>query len=671
MMKKHVKRSFSIAALFLCFLLTACVSGRDNNTQYADTTEPDGFWSCISQKVSGWEEYSFRPGSFVAVNDKAYYLSEGEETVVLAEVSAQECEVHVLFQDQGLTNFCLGKDGKEIVCYVKGENDAVILYFDSTGKQTQYYTVDEEISEGFTLRYMCLDPNGNLALVYGNKLAIMDPEGMVCREIYIEDGTVWGISSEEKGHFLLKIAETDSERGWIKDVSVESGVLTKKETWDSASDSLSEYPFSWNDLELTEMEVLGVGEGSEIYYVWTNNWMSKEVLPLFANVISRADDMPEEQQPQTEITIVKMGIDQSLDAMAIAYNKENENVRVNIEHLPIEETAWNTRLASREKIDMVLLGGDFGVLQKAGYLQEIDVYFDKLGQNREDIIPAFLSSWQVDSKTYGIPCDVTLFVPYLRLNEDITEEYSTEEVINIFRSHPEIKSENGLHALELLSLFLMGDLDAYFENDGDKKILNADKLTELSEEIRSLTMDKQAYYNEFEELMQSGDPMFGELRIGNPKEIVDFYNKMGSTVKLIGYPTIEGNFTTIVSSSALCLMKQCQNLEESLDFMKYFYENYNVYYPYESWGISYQDIQKQLDEASTEDKSADAIQDPLTEEQEQEIWKIIEGAKSRNPYIDQINAMLAEELAPCFQGDKSFDDAIRVLNSRIGIFLAE
>lgn len=669
-MTRHNKASFSIA-LLLCFLFTACSFVQNSNTQYADAPDADGSWTCVSKKVSGWEKYSFRLGTFLAVNDRAYYLGEGKETVVLAEVPAQECEVNVLFQDKGLTNFCLGKDEKEIVCYVQGENDADILCLDSTGKQIQRFSVDKEISEGDALRCMCLEPDGNLALVYGNKLVIMNPEGELCREIFIEDGTVWNITSEEKGHFLLKISETESGNGWIKDVSIESGVLTKTAVWDSTSDSAPEYPFSWNELELSEMDALGVGEGSEIYYVWTSNWLLNEDSPLYVNIVSRAEDVLEEQVPQTEITVVTRGTDQCLDALAIAYNKENENVKVNIEHLPIEEDAWNTRLASREKIDMVLLGADFGVLQKAGYLQEIDTYFDKLGQNREDIIPAFLSSWQVNSKTYGIPCDVSLCVPYLRLNEDISEEHSTEKILDLFRNHPEIKSENGLFSLELLRLCLQGDLDAYFENDGEKEILNADKLAKLCEEIRSLSLDKQAYYDELEELMQSGAPMYGELWVSNPKGIVDFYDKMGNAVKLIGYPTEEGRYTTIVYSNALCLMKQCQNLEESLDFMKYYYENHDAYYPYEHWGISYQEIQNQVDEACNGDQPMDAIQNSLTKDQEEAIWKIIEGAKSKNPYFSQIYAMLDEELTPCFREDRAFDDAIRVLSSRIGIFLAE
>lgn len=43
------------------------------------------------------------------------------------KVSAQDRKVHMLFQSKGLTNFCPGKDGTEIACYVRNDEEAVIL----------------------------------------------------------------------------------------------------------------------------------------------------------------------------------------------------------------------------------------------------------------------------------------------------------------------------------------------------------------------------------------------------------------------------------------------------------------------------------------------------------------------------------------------------------------
>ncbi|MGN0401493.1 MAG: hypothetical protein ACI4HQ_04430 [Acetatifactor sp.] len=624
----HKQKVMFFVLLILCILLTACGSAKDKGAQNS--------WTCTSDKVSGWEEYSFRPGTFLAVKDKAYYLGEGKDSVVLAEVSAQDREVHMLFQSKGLINFCPGKDGTEIACYVRDDEEAVILLLDLTGKELQRFTVDREISGDRLPGCMCLDMDGNLALTYGNKLVLLNPEGALSREIAIEDGTVRGIRSEERGHFLLQVAGTESGNGWIEDVSVESGVLTRLEKWDSTSGSLSEYPLPWTDLGLSEMEVVGVGESLGTYYVWTNHWTSKAKSPLYVNIVSKTDNVDEGQTVQKRITVVTMGTDQHLDAIAIAFNRERKDIQVKVEHLPIQDEAWNTRLASKENIDLVLLGSEFGVLQKAGYLQAIDPYLDKLGQNREEIIPAFLSYWQADSKIYGIPCNVILKVPYLRVNDSIPKEYSTENILTLIGNHPEIKSENGLFSLELLRLLLTGDLNAYLVKDGDKTTLNAMKFKKLCLEISSLDLDKQAYYDEFDELLQSSEPIYGELFLSNPKEIVAFLDKVGDTVSLIGYPTEEGRYTTIASGRALCLMRQCRNVEDSLDFMKYYYDNYDDYYPMESWGISYGEIQKQLEEACGEEKSTDETQITLTEEQVQTIWRVIEGAGSGNPYFDEI-----------------------------------
>ena len=48
--------------------------------------------------------------------------------------------------------------------------------------------------------------------------------------------------------------------------------------------------------------------------------------------------------------------------------------------------------------------------------------------------------------------------------------------------------------------------------------------------------------------------------------------------------------------------------------------NYNDYYPLESWGISYGEIQKKLEDACGEEKSSDETRIKLTEEQVQTIW---------------------------------------------------
>ena len=302
----------------------------------------------------------------------------------------------------------------------------------------------------------------------------------------------------------------------------------------------------------------------------------------------------------------------------------------------------------------------------------LNPYLEILGQNTDEIIPAFLAYWQVDGETYGIPRSITLSVPYVRITgEGNLHASTTQELLALLDSNPELKSENGLFPMEILRLCLYGNLETYLTGADGAVQFQVDKFKELCLSIKNLHTDQQGYFDCWEELLAGQDSLFGEAYISNPKEMADLFQRAGTDVSLLGYPMADGQFASIVSSRAICLIKQSGNREKALDFLRFYYEHYEEYYSGEEWATNEAALELQLKEASKEQKLPDGTTWMLSAEQRSLITQMVEGAKSINPNYKEPFQIIGEEMWLYFTGDRTLEDAVAATGSKIGIFLSE
>ena len=667
MRSKNKHRYKILYAAFICalLLLTACSSSRE--TQGENTSG----WKNTADEVQGFENYPMQLGTFQAVGEQAYYLSTSEGGNSLIAVSVTTLRPRELFRHETLRSYCVHPDGQELACYLQAENGGTVRFIDADGKTLSELSVEDTITNGQLPQHMCLNSAGNLALLFGNELVMWDVQGNSIGKVLLEEENIFNLSGGEDGNFLVSTFHTGKNSDWLLEVSAGSDSAKRLKTLDAETTPADEYSLPWNELGIVKGDILDVAAVQNKYYVWTSSWMTNTKAPLYCNTIESDNGNVATAEKET-ITVVTQGADQPLDAMAIAFNRQSDDTEIVVEHLEPGENAWNLRLASLENIDLVTIGTEFPLLQKAGYLEALDPYLEILGQNTDEIIPAFLAYWQVGGKTYGIPRSITLSVPYVRITgEGNLHASTTQELLALLDSNPELKSENGLFPMEILRLCLYGNLETYLTGADGAVQFQVDKFKELCLSIKNLHTDQQGYFDRWEELLAGQDSLFGEAYLSNPKEMADLFQRAGTDVSLLGYPTADGQFVSIVSSRAMCLIKQSNNREKALDFLRFYYEHYEEYYPGEEWATNEAALELQLKEASKEQKLPDGTTWMLSDEQRSLITQMVEGAKSINPNYKELFQIISEEMWPYFTGDRALEDAVAATGSKIGIFLSE
>lgn len=667
MRSKNKHRYKILYAAFICalLLLTACSSSRE--TQGENTSG----WKNTADEVQGFENYPMQLGTFQAVGEQAYYLSTSEGGNSLIAISVTTLRPRELFRHETLRSYCVHPNGQELACYLQAENGGTVRFIDTDGKTLSELSVEDTITNGQLPQHMCLNSAGNLALLFGNELAMWDVQGNSIGKVLLEEENIFDLSGGEDGKFLVSTFHTGKNSGWLLEVSAGSDSAKRLKTLEAETTPADEYSLPWNELGIVKGDILDVAAVQNKYYVWTSSWMTNTKAPLYCNTIESDTGNGAAAEKET-ITVVTQGADQPLDVMAIAFNRQSDDTEIVVEHLEPGENVWNLRLASLENIDLVTIGTEFPLLQKAGYLEALDPYLEILGQNTDEIIPAFLAYWQVGGETYGIPRSITLSVPYVRITgEGNLHASTTQELLALLDNNPELKSENGLFPMEILRLCLYGNLETYLTGADGAVQFQVDKFKELCLSIKNLHTDQQGYFDRWEELLAGQDSLFGEAYLSNPKEMADLFQRAGTDVSLLGYPTADGQFVSIVSSRAMCLIKQSNNREKALDFLRFYYEHYEEYYPGEEWATNEAALELQLKEASKEQKLPDGTTWMLSDEQRSLITQMVEGAKSINPNYKELFQIISEEMWPYFTGDRALEDAVAATGSKIGIFLSE
>lgn len=656
-----------LQAVFICalLLLTACSSSRE--TQGENTSG----WKNTADEVQEFENYPMQLGTFQAVGEQAYYLSTSEGGNSLIAVSVTTLRPRELFRHETLRSYCVHPNGQELACYLQAENGGTVRFIDADGKTLSELSVEDTITNGQLPQHMCLNSAGNLALLFGNELAMWDVQGNSIGKVLLEEENIFDLSGGEDGKFLVSTFHTGKNSGWLLEVSAGSDSAKRLKTLEAETTPADEYSLPWNELDIVKADILDIAAVQNKYYVWTSSWMTNAKAPLCCNTIESDTGNVAAAEKKT-LTVVTRGADQPLDAMAIAFNRQSDDTEIVVEHLEPGENAWNLRLASPENIDLVTIGTEFPLLQKAGYLEALDPYLEILGQNTDEIIPAFLAYWQVGGETYGIPRSITLSVPYVRITgEGNLHASTTQELLALLDSNPELKSENGLFPMEILRLCLYGNLETYLTGADGAVQFQVDKFKELCLSIKNLHTDQQGYFDCWAELLAGQDSLFGEAYISNPKEMADLFQRAGTDVSLLGYPTADGQFASIVSSRAVCLIKQSGNREKALDFLRFYYEHYEEYYPGEEWATNEAALELQLKEAGKEQKLPDGTTWMLSDEQRSLITQMVEGAKSINPNYKELFQIISEEMWPYFTDDRTLEDAVAATASMISIFLSE
>lgn len=381
---------------------------------------------------------------------------------------------------------------------------------------------------------------------------------------------------------------------------------------------------------------------------------------------SNPSSIEKNSMEKQEIVVLVDGYDRELVLLGNRFNTQSEKYHVVFEEFSNvgkdRLTERNTRLISNEPMDMYFINGlDFGELSEQGVIVPIEEYMD-MDMVRENYGANALAAWEKFGKLYSVPVDFTISVPVIRSNKaTLTRGCTPEKFLRWISEIPDLKSENGIFNVEILRIALTYGLQNYVIWKNENPTFDDERFKEFIRSIDDLDADTQFYYDRWDEVVGDGASLFMEEYICRPSDINGLYQKYGEDLEFVGYPVENGELCCRFISSGLCLLQKSKNKEGAIEFLNYYLENASCeHLPTKKVALDKMIAQDEKD-----------CKDETTVAEKIEISQLISHAMPVNVENEAMLDIITAEMKTYFKGERSLDETMKVISSRLDIYLAE
>ena len=430
------------------------------------------------------------------------------------------------------------------------------------------------------------------------------------------------------------------------------------------------------------------GDGSMLLTVWDYSSAENGFGMFLAKPVE-----PSEIAEKTELILATIYTSQDLNAAVIDFNRNNEEYRIKIVDYMTEDYDYDTAITNLQNdivagnvpdmIDASSISLPWrnwaakGIITDLYPLMEADGDFAK-----EELLPNVRTAYEVDGSLYVLP--TTVYIngvmvkeKFVQGVEGLTPEYLLEldsqlpEDVKLFfyNSQGNVMYNMVYNNMSAYVDYEIGE--CYFDTDEVKAVLAYAKeqpadggFMEIESGPGYLREDKVIFYDTT--IGQLTDWQFDNYVFGEDVAAVGFSNE-GDGLKLMQ------------SGCALTITEQCEYKDVAWDFLKTFVSK-EAQTREHMWGIPV--TQTGLDNfiyeaqhmESEHGYSWDDIDVDITsatDEEVEEFLAILEKADEVSIQDTAIMAIIEEEVAPYFAGEKSADEVVDIIQSRVNIYLKE
>lgn len=482
------------------------------------------------------------------------------------------------------------------------------------------------------------------------------------------------------------------------------------------SSQTSEELFSWLDCDIngTYVDYFGVMQDGRILVMirdWNND--TREMAKLTR---TKASEVAQKEQ----LVIGTLYESQQLQQAAVDFNKSNDKYRVAIKTY-IDNNNWsesgykdavtnltNDILSKKNGPDIMDLSqiNEMQMVSK-GVFEDLSPYLEKSSViSKEDFIDSILDSYTYDGKLYSIPSSFQLTTVAGKTSV-VGEKmgWSLTEMMACAKEHPGAQLLQGMDQLAILNYCMIFNQDAFidwekqechFDSDEFKQILEFIKM--FPEEIDWMTYDGS---NSMEKL-EKEEVLLETVGIYDFQE-VQVYPAMfgGADITYIGYPTTDGSVGCVLNtSSRYGISTQSGHKDGAWAFIEHFLMSSGEDNMFSSGFSTRKDTFEKQAEKATKieymlDENGQRVLDkdgnPIpaggtslismdgweytyhipSEEDVEVVRELMAVAKPASFSNEEIINIIKEEAAPFFKDQKSVDDVVNVIQSRIQIYVSE
>lgn len=549
-----------------------------------------------------------------------------------------------------------------------------------------------------------LDSQGNPYVLYRDKVFLLNQEGEVRLEAQA-DGVVTGICESAAGEIVLKINAADKHRSGLTILNTKTGTMGKI-IWlkDIAYCIAKGYEKDILIMDAKGLYDYGLSDGSRQYYIeWRGTaydpqsgaedikFLSDNQIELYAEkdmVVTLSKINPEESG-KTVLTYKTTYVTGEIKELIVQFNKEDPDY-----YIVIEERQTNEDYDTfREKVEIEIAAGHgpdilddssvqnpYALIEK-GAIEELSPYIEAAGIDRTAYFPAAFQGFKVETGVYGIGIGISVHSCCADSSLFSGEEtYSLAHMMDILEEQEEDKVfQNKKDAVALVHDWLKPSEDLYGMVDWEKN------LCDFSGADFCRILELAARYGAGEGKGADGY-LFNRVDINNYGWYAGYDNSIKNSGRVMtGFPGEEAGahslaVNTIAVNAAsdkkegawrfICFLLQ-EEIQEKLGMNAACYQfptNRQAFWNAGNYWCE-NHVGVRLEPAEDPEWVIEA--DWFTKEQLADLESLL-GRAVFFPYKTQeILAIIEEETALYFDGSKSMEETVDVIQNRVQLYLDE
>lgn len=413
----------------------------------------------------------------------------------------------------------------------------------------------------------------------------------------------------------------------------------------------------------------------------------------------RESETPMETTKQ-EISIALAREHLSLQKAIVRFNRQSDRYHISV----VLPKAGESESEFRDRIQMEISVGkgpdiighdvipDISPYVENDYLECLDGLLDK----EDEYLTAALEGCRIDGSLYGIPYDCSLkFVSYSNQYTKDKSSWTLEELMQAVQKSDAKILQGGYDGLDIVKYYGLYDNSNTDYIDWEKGVshLTEKPFLDLLAFAKKYA-DTGLLDGEAGELAMSGEAFATEVTMNSMRYMYYLYNCFEGEPAMIGYPREEGN-GIYVSSREMYINSSSDSIEGAKKFLKYLlseevqmmYVDFDIYEEMPSggyWGhvpqfpIYLDSYEVLLDKArkakGTVSGSIDGVfyeETALSDAQAEQFNFLLKNAQPNDSNIKSIFGIVEEELAPYFAGEVTAEQAAKILDNRVQLYLDE
>lgn len=478
--------------------------------------------------------------------------------------------------------------------------------------------------------------------------------------------------------------------------------------YDLATDT-REKLLDWLDSDINGdyVELAGVVDGKLVTVI--RDWGTGKTEMAFLKK-TKASELAQKE----EIVVGAFTMSQELKAAAVNFNKTNEKYHVTVREyydynndMEYKDAIanMNNEITSGKCPDILdLSNGNIKVetLADKGVLTDMNSFLDKSSVlSRDSFIESTLKAYTYGDILVGIPKSFSISCVAAKTSQvGDRQGWSMQDIIDFAAEHPDAELIEYASRSEILSMFLMFNQDKFI--DWSNGTCNFE-----SEDFRKIMEFAAAFPEEYDwdgerestpTKLATGKLLLYGDSINQCQDIQVAEAMFNEPVTWIGYPTLDGSMACMMNSSSVYgIAEKSKHKDGAWAFIESFLTSENEMF---SWGFSSQKdkLEEDIAEASKVEYVLDENGDPLLDENGEPIisgmggfgyddWEYTyhpcteEEIKTLRMLIDiavpvpsgdeEVMNIISEEADPYFQGQKSLDEVVSTIQSRVSMYVGE